>query len=540
LECPCSLIYLSPLPTDDDLAELYQRSTQFDAPEYVADERIEAILGYLTGRLSTMVEEISAPGRPLKLLEVGAGLAWMCRAAKRLDPSIETTAQDVSQECALECPWADRYLVGPVDVAELTDRGPFDVISLTHVFEHLPHPVAALHQLAGVLAPHGRIFVTMPYRPLRWDGTIETWKQYSYNHVPAHLQYFSSASLTLAARRSCLDLVYWDSNQDSGEALEAKLAHHTSPSPLNVVDARVRPSVDLHRRAFLEAQPFKHVMIDDFLDSQFAEALLRDFPQFDPDRAKNEFGEIGGKAVNEKLHTISPTYAALYRYLQTDDFLHLISEITAIPKLRADPNMFGGGTHENLHGQELDPHIDFNYDPPTKLHRRLNLLIYLNEGWRPEWGGEIELHSNPRRPAENQVKAFSPIFNRALLFETNEHSWHGFPKITLPPDDRHRSRKSISVYLYTSNRPDDECVPEHGTFYVQRPLPAHIRPGYTLTPEDIIAINELLARRDGWIEHYQTTELRVSAHSGELQARIQQLSSNQRTVGWLSRLWGRT
>jgi hypothetical protein len=183
-------------------------------------------------------------------------------------------------------------------------------------------------------------------------------------------------------------------------------------------------NADAYGAAFAAAKPFKHVVIEDFFAPDFAQAMLRDFPAFDPERARDEFGGIGNKAVNERIAAISDSYARFYRLLESPEFLGLMSRLTGIPDLLHDPNMFGGGTHENRHGQDLDPHIDFNYDPPTKLHRRINLLVYLNPGWQPEWGGQIELHSNPRRPDENQVISLDPSFNRALIFETNEVSWH--------------------------------------------------------------------------------------------------------------------
>jgi Rps23 Pro-64 3,4-dihydroxylase Tpa1-like proline 4-hydroxylase len=79
----------------------------------------------------------------------------------------------------------------------------------------------------------------------------------------------------------------------------------------------------------------------------------------------------------------------------------------------------------------------------------LNLLIYLNPQWQADWGGNLELHSNPRQPEENKIKSFVPIFNRCLIFETNEYSWHGFSQINLPENQRHLSRKSLSIYLYS-------------------------------------------------------------------------------------------
>jgi hypothetical protein len=93
------------------------------------------------------------------------------------------------------------------------------------------------------------------------------------------------------------------------------------------------------------------------------------------------------------------------------------------------------------------------------------------------------------------------------MFETNEISWHGFPKINLPPDQRDLSRKSISIYLYTTTRPVEEIAPMHGTFYVQRPLPDRFCAGLTLTSQDVADLKELLQRRDMWIEQYQKAEL---------------------------------
>src|SRR5690606_11797124 len=121
-------------------------------------------------------------------------------------------------------------------------------------------------------------------------------------------------------------------------------------------------------------------------------------------------------------------------YLNSPGFLKAMSAITGIPDLLPDPAMYGGGTHENVEGQELDVHVDYNYINNGQLHRRLNLLVYFNKEWQKEWGGNIELHSNPRSPDDDEVSSYEPLYNRALIFETNEHSWHGFEKIVLPPD----------------------------------------------------------------------------------------------------------
>ena len=285
-------------------------------------------------------------------------------------------------------------------------------------------------------------------------------------------------------------------------------------SPVERLSGPVVENADSYRQVFTEALPFKHIAIDGFFEESFAERLLAEFPSFDRRLAISEGGAAGGKAVNPKIREISPAYEELYSFISSGPFLEFMSRLSGIPELLLDPKMFGGGTHENRHGQELDPHIDFNYAEDHGLHRRLNLIVYLNKEWKTEWGGAIEIHSNPRLPDENCIRAFDPLFNRAVMFETNEYSWHGFPKINLPDEERHRSRKSISIYLYTRERPAEEIAPPHGTFYVNRPLDPRFRAGYTLTEADEKDLKFQLDRRDKWIEKYQRMELDFS---GELQ-----------------------
>lgn len=247
--------------------------------------------------------------------------------------------------------------------------------------------------------------------------------------------------------------------------------------------------------AFAVARPFRHVVIDGFLEHGFAEKLLHDFPPFDPRYARNESGEIGAKAVVERIRGIGPAYAVLDDLVKSHGFLDLVGRITAIPDLQYDPWYFGGGTHENREGQDLDPHIDFNRHPVDGSHRRLNLIVYLNPEWDDAWGGSLEIHRDPRAP-DNEVKRVTPLFNRCVIFETNEVSWHGFSRIALPQDKRHVSRRSIALYFYTRDRPAAEAADPHSTVYIDRPLPERFVEGRTLDAADMAELRALLARRD--------------------------------------------
>ncbi len=262
-----------------------------------------------------------------------------------------------------------------------------------------------------------------------------------------------------------------------------------------MLNPRLSRQIDTFAAKFRERTPFRHVVIDDFFAADTCAELLAQFPPFERGNARNEAGELAGKSTVEKIRGIGPAYAALDDLVQTRDFLDLIGRITGIDDLLYDPWYFGGGTHENRSGQDLDAHVDFNRHPVEHWHRRLNLIVYLNHEWDDAWGGSLQLHSDPRAP-DDRVTTITPLYNRAVIFETTEWSWHAFPPIALPPDKRHLSRKSIALYFYTTQRPAEELADTHSTIYVDRPLPARFQPGLTLSADDLQELRILLARRD--------------------------------------------
>lgn len=267
--------------------------------------------------------------------------------------------------------------------------------------------------------------------------------------------------------------------------------------PLSLLSADTVASAAARDTAFERATPFAHCVIDGFLDDAFARRLLEEFPAFERGNRLNEDGQIGGKSTFESIAALGDGFRALDACVQSPAFLDLVGRITGIPDLLYDPHYFGGGTHENRHGQDLDSHVDFNYHPLTSWHRRLNLIVYLNPEWETAWGGALELHRDPYDPEHDEVVRIEPAFNRCVVFETTEHSWHGFDRIVLPDDRRDLGRKSVALYFYTRERPAAQTAGAHSTVYVDRPLPSHLRPGRTLTDRDHAELLELLARRDG-------------------------------------------
>lgn len=236
-------------------------------------------------------------------------------------------------------------------------------------------------------------------------------------------------------------------------------------------------------------------------------ALMTECPVFDAAWARNERGETGGKAALPNLRSLGPAFRVFDDLIRSRVFLSWLGEATSLSRLLYDPEYVGGGVHLNLPDQELDPHVDFNYHPRTGLHRRLNLILFLNPEWREEWGGMLELTDNPLAPdGRSAAQPVLPEANRCVVFETSERSWHGFPRIAASAP----TRRSIAVYFYTRTRHAAETAPSHGTIYYQRPLPPEIAPGRTLTEEDVAMIQSLIARRDRQMEFLYERELAFS------------------------------
>ena len=265
------------------------------------------------------------------------------------------------------------------------------------------------------------------------------------------------------------------------------------------IAGHVLRDADALGRAFASADPFRHIVIDDFLSAEYVARIDREFPEFERGNARTENGDLGNKSTIEKIRGLGQSFAALDDLIQSRAFLDLVGRLTGIDDLLYDPWYFGGGTHESRHGQDLDAHVDFNRHPIENWHRRLNLIVYLNHEWHDDWGGSLELHSDPRSPS-NLTTRVTPLFNRCVIFETTESSWHGFPPIVLPESERDRTRRSLALYFYTKERPPEELADTHSTIYVDRPLPDRFRPGLTLTGDDMQELRILLARRDQHIQ----------------------------------------
>ncbi|WP_083965256.1 2OG-Fe(II) oxygenase [Dokdonella koreensis] len=213
---------------------------------------------------------------------------------------------------------------------------------------------------------------------------------------------------------------------------------------------------------FRAAEPYPHIVIDEFLEPAAAAALADVFPAAGDDVGWDYYAAAGlevkmGTSREERFP--EPLRRAIHE-MNAGPFVRFVERLSGIDHLLPDPHLAGGGLHLTRAGGLLGVHADFNWHERLQAHRRLNLLIYLGRGWRPGFGGELELWDTA---AKGRVRTIEPLFNRAVLFTTRSDSFHGHPAPWSAPEGI--ERQSIALYYYTSARPEEELRAPHSTIY---------------------------------------------------------------------------
>jgi hypothetical protein len=219
-----------------------------------------------------------------------------------------------------------------------------------------------------------------------------------------------------------------------------------------------------HRERYRSAAPFPHAVLDDLFPRATLEAVLSEFPGTqDVDWVRFRDG-TGRKLAISDADQMGPKSVAFLRQLNSRPFVAFLERLTGIPGLIPDHHFVGGGLHQIEPGGFLKIHADFNRHPTLGLDRRLNLLVYLNHGWREEYGGHLELWDPDMFRCKRRVL---PIFNRCVVFNATDVSYHGHPEPLTCPEGW--SRKSIAIYYYSKGRPAHELSSPHSTIYRRRP-----------------------------------------------------------------------
>lgn len=206
--------------------------------------------------------------------------------------------------------------------------------------------------------------------------------------------------------------------------------------------------------------PFPHFVLDGIWNDDVLRAAAREFPAPDSGAWHTFTDEREAGKQEASASVAGENVAKVHDVLAGEDFVAWLRIVTGIVDLQPDPTRVGGGIHQVIPGGRLALHVDFNHHPTFDLWRRVNVLLFLNDGWRDEWGGQLMLH-HPDRGVSDVV--LSPTLGRMVIFEARDGNYHGHPEpLRCPP---HVTRKSVPAYYYSTTPPTPNAQ-AHSTLFL--------------------------------------------------------------------------
>jgi Rps23 Pro-64 3,4-dihydroxylase Tpa1-like proline 4-hydroxylase len=238
-----------------------------------------------------------------------------------------------------------------------------------------------------------------------------------------------------------------------------------------MLNPKLKQAAESLKSTYNSAYEYPHTVFDNFVDPTIIKDVEVEARML-TNNSENAWRFGGGndehssqllKRGIKELDKMLPSMNLLCRYFNNPEFLEFLRELTGIEDLIGDWSFEGGGFHVTYPGGLLNIHHDFNYTDnmgPDRMYRKVNLLVYLNEDWEKEWGGELELWKSD---VSSKFKSIVPQFNRAVLFNI-EDAPHGHPDPLQCPEGE--CRRSLAFYYYSkspnTNKLYDRAHWKHG------------------------------------------------------------------------------
>ena len=246
---------------------------------------------------------------------------------------------------------------------------------------------------------------------------------------------------------------------------------------MNHINERLfQPEIISEMQATFNEHGYRRIVIDNFLNPEIADLIYDNFPTEDQMR-RHYKGLNEQKSEGSSFDKYHPAFEETRQSIMSSEWSSVLDQITHFKGLVLPDDHRGSGVHQGFDGSFLDIHVDFNVHPVLDLHRRLNLLIYMNKDWKDEYGGHLEIWNED---VSECIEVISPDFNRCVIFATTEDSYHGYDKMNLPEG---QSRKSIFSYYYTPVE-DRSKVKYHDTKFKARPTDTKMKKTQTVIKEN--------------------------------------------------------
>lgn len=211
---------------------------------------------------------------------------------------------------------------------------------------------------------------------------------------------------------------------------------------------------------FVNADPYHMIVLDNFLPRFHALAMQKEISSI-PESSWTKFTRKGSFMRECKDMSYCPSALNFVMQMHSVHGMKWIADITGINGLIPDPYLLGAGYSESFAGDSLQLHTDFNWNDDLKLHRKLSMIVYLNEeDWQADWGGNLDFMDFDNKHVVNSVPT---QFNRAVIWEHHKRGFHGYPAPLQCPGEY--SRKTFRLFFYVSNSMHDPDDPPHRSLY---------------------------------------------------------------------------
>ncbi|MFF7994632.1 2OG-Fe(II) oxygenase [Kitasatospora xanthocidica] len=149
-----------------------------------------------------------------------------------------------------------------------------------------------------------------------------------------------------------------------------------------------------------------------------AASISRDDPKHEKQYRMNLFYLMLNNRRTAVADELPPAWASLLSDLTSSRFTDWLSAGTGV---KLDGLFLDVGVYTHREGDYLSPHKD-------KTDKAITALLYLNEDWPTDGGGEFEVRASGRS-AERPVLSLPPRPGQFLAFVPTDRSWHSVSRV---------------------------------------------------------------------------------------------------------------
>jgi len=201
------------------------------------------------------------------------------------------------------------------------------------------------------------------------------------------------------------------------------------------------------------------LLLDDFLTKDIAMLMSTELDSVPLNKCKH-FTRANSCMYECNDLDITPVQSFVVQSLHSSSFIRWLESVTGLKRLIPDPHLIGAGYAKSFQGDSLKIHSDFNWNEQLGLHRMVSVVIYLNDDWQEEWGGQLNFYDTNRK---NIIQKVPIKMGNCVIWEYNNLAFHGYPEPMTCPENY--SRKCFRLFYYVSNAKHNVDDPPHRSLY---------------------------------------------------------------------------